>query len=150
LTEEVAFIKIFSEQLQNKLINEKEDDENVWLKSMLFTLVKFSKHIIKCNNYTTLADYDFPASSNSITILNAAKENLSNLDLSEIKIPKANLQNSNLQFSNFSNADLTSVNLANSNISNSDFRNAKLTNSIFNIQPPLELHSDIVTSTKYS
>ncbi len=76
-----------------------DEEENVWLKSMLFTLVKFSKYIKK-SNYT-LADYDFPASSNSITILNAAKENLSNLDLSEIKIPKANLQNSNLQFSNF-------------------------------------------------
>jgi len=96
-------------------------------------------------------DNSFPviASSNAITVLNAARVSFSGRDFSDIRIPGADLSGAILDNVNLENADLTHVTLSGAWLHGACFKNTLMVGVIFEQYPSILLEGE-VTNCCYS
>jgi WD40 repeat protein/ankyrin repeat protein len=87
---------------------------------------------------------DFPAiaSSNAITVLNAARVPFSGRDLKGIRIPSADLTGAILDNTNLENADLSNATLTGAWLHGTNFKNVRLTNLSLGEHPSLLLKGE--------
>ena len=131
LTEERPIIDFLSELYRTSLLKEKEH--------------KFMQ-LLEGSRQT-----DFPAiaSSNAITVLNAARVCFSGKVLQNIRIPGADLSDAILDNTNLESADLSNVTLSGAWLHGTNLKNAILTDLILGEYPSLLLQ-DMVSSISYS
>jgi len=131
LTEEQPIIDFLSELYQ---ISPSQDKE-----ARLMKLIEDSRN----------PDFSTIASSNAMTVLNAAKVAFSGKNLVNIRIPGANLMGAILDNTNLENADLSHVTLSGAWLHGTNFKNALLTNVSLNEYPSFLLENS-VSSCSYS
>jgi len=131
LTEEQPVIDFLSELYRTSLSKDKE--------ARLMSLIESSRN----------PDFSAIASSNAITVLNAAKVVLSGRNLKGIRIPGANLMGAILDNTNLEDANLSNVALSGAWLHGTNFKNALLADLSLGEYPSLLL-KDSIESCCYS
>jgi len=125
LTEERPIIDFLSELYRASHSTEKE--------TSLMSLIEHSRQ----------PDFPITASSNAITVLNAARVSFSGRDLHDIRIIGADLTGAILDNTNLENTDLSNVTLAGAWLHGTNFRNALLANLALGEYPSLLLKGEV-------